>query len=95
MIRSTGASVRALDLQGNPLGDPIPLADVKIDGDLPDLNPLFLVNNGVFSGWGHNRPTYDFSFKLSRRQMRRWFRGFQFKLVPVPAKAAHRRKYTR
>lgn len=89
VISTTSARVQALDMNGTPLGP-------AVDASFAYLDSAFIVDDaGVFSGWVHNRPVYDFSFTLSRRDTRRLLRTFGYHVPPVPAKAAHRRKYGR
>lgn len=94
VIRTSDLSVRALDIYGRPIGEPVTVDGVKLV--LATADPPFrIADDGFFEGW-LSLPSLEFTMKLSRRAARRHGRDiYRVSFSPVPAKAAHQRKYNR
>lgn len=93
MIRTSDLSVRALDVYGRPIGEPVAVDGVKFVLATADP-PFCIADDGFFEGW-LSLPSLEFTMKLSRRAARRLRVAYRVSISPVPAKAAHRRKYGR
>lgn len=93
MIGTSDLSVRALDVYGRPIGEPVTVDRVKFV--LATADPQFrIADDGFFEGW-LSLSSLEFTMKLSRRAARRLRIVCRVSISPLPAKAAHRRKYNR
>lgn len=90
VIHSVAGTLHVLDLQGNPRGGPIPVTEVLVDGRYlePPWPDHFRCD--VFDG-----REWEFTMRVDRKMARRLFGAYAVSISPVPAKAAHRRKYGR
>lgn len=93
MIGTSDLSIRAVDVHGCPIGECVAVDGVKLV--LATADPPFrIADDGFFERW-LSLPSFEFTMKLSRRAARRLRIVCRVSISPLPAKAAHRRKYNR